>query len=107
MLPHVAGASGRERQGRGVRVLGVSFADRPGREKFWGLARPGELGKVGLARLTGVWGVLVLGSAMLSSVEDVSIRRIMGREDGAAVAAWAAAAAWDCWRRGRRWSRGR
>ncbi len=82
--PARAGGSVR---GDAFRVPAKSLAVRLGREKFWGLPRPGELGKGGLARPTGVWGALVLGREMVSSVDEVSILRIMGREGAAAAAA--------------------
>ena len=86
-----ARAGGRVK-GEAFLMLEPSLADRLGREKFWGLPRPGELGKNGLVRVTGVCGVLVLGRVTTSSVEEVSIFRIMGRV-GMLAAALAAAAA--------------
>lgn len=74
-------------------VEGISFEGRPGREKLWGLPRPGELGNEGglVSKSTGVWGALVFGRDMVSSLSDVSILRIIGREEEEEYAAAAAA----------------
>jgi len=86
-----AARAGGSVKGEALRVAGGSLGGRPGREKFWGLPRPGELGKVGLVKVTGVCGPRDLGTVMVSSFGEVSILRIMGRAGATAAAAVAAA----------------
>jgi hypothetical protein len=82
-------------KGEALRTLGeASLFGRPGREKFWGLCRLALLplewavkpGNEGLVTLTGVCGLRTRGrakygceAAAVSSLDEVSMRRICGR----------------------------